>query len=141
MERRNTTVEELWHRRALLFFGIVAVAAGCTKGDPRNIQVSRQVLAAEPFADWVGVIGTGQSLSVGAAAGTPISTTQPFNNLKLLDQGPDPRNHLDGGGDLSLVALTERVRPPLPVWSDIQYPNQLAGESSNAEMANDMFQL
>ncbi len=141
MERRNTTVEELWHRRALLFFGIVAVAAGCTKGDPRNIQVSRQVLAAEPLADWVGVIGTGQSLSVGAAAGTPISTTQPFNNLKLLDQGPDPRYPLDGGGDLSLVPLTERFRPPLPGWSDSQYPNNIAGESPNAGMANEMTQL
>jgi len=31
--------------------------------------------------DWVGIIGTGQSLSVGT---TPIlSTTQPYNNLKL----------------------------------------------------------
>src|SRR5262249_23922688 len=71
----------------------------------------------QPLADWVGVIGTGQSLSIGAAAGTPISTTQPFNNLKLHDDGPDPRYPLDGSGDLSLVPLTELFRPTsLPGW-------------------------
>jgi hypothetical protein len=137
-----------WQGCGLSFFAVVALAAGCTKGDPRSIQVSRQVLNASslsqadgPLADWVGVIGTGQSLSIGAAAGTPISTDQPFNNLKLHDEGPDPRYPLDGGGDLSLVPLTERFRPPLPGWPDNQYPNNIAGETPNAGMANEMTQL
>lgn len=96
----------------------------------------------QPLADWVGVIGTGQSLSIGAAAGTPISTTQPFNNLKLQDDGPDPRWPLDGSGILSLVPLIERFRPPnLPGWPDNQYPNNLSGETPNAGMANEITQL
>src|SRR5689334_18796199 len=32
-----------------------------------------------PF-DWVGVIGSGQSLSTGCCDGIPLSTTQPFKN-------------------------------------------------------------
>src|SRR5262249_2654940 len=77
------------------------------------------------LAAWVGVIGTGQSLSVGAAAGTPISTTQPFGNLKLLDSGPDPKYPLDGGGILSLIPLTEPMKPRLAGYSDSQYPNNI----------------
>jgi hypothetical protein len=95
-----------------------------------------------PLADWVGVIGTGQSLSVGAAAGAAVSTTQPFQNLKLRDDGPDPRYRLDGSGDLSLVPLTEPFRPSgLPGWPDSQYPNNIAGESPNAGMANQISDL
>lgn len=93
------------------------------------------------LADWVGVIGTGQSLSVGAAAGTPISTAQPFNNLKLHDDGPPPQYPLDGSGDLSLIPLTERFRPRLEGWPDSQYPNNILGESPNAGMANEITQL
>ena len=47
-----------------------------------------------PF-DWVGVLGTGQSLSVGVTS-TAMSTTQPFHNLKLVDTGPDPKYPIDG---------------------------------------------
>ena len=36
-----------------------------------------------PF-DWVGIIGTGQSLSTGCGTAA-VSTTQPFHNLKLFD--------------------------------------------------------
>ncbi len=95
----------------------------------------------QPLADWVGVIGTGQSLSVGVRAETPISTTQPFNNLKLHDDGLDPKYQLDGSGDLSLIPLTERFRPPLDGWPDNQYPNNLFGETPNAGMANEITQL
>lgn len=101
----------------------------------------RHAQPPQPLADWVGVIGTGQSLSVGAAAGTPISTVQPFNNLKLHDDGPIPQYPLDGSGVLSLVPLTERFRPSLPGWDDNQYPNNLAGETPNAGMANEITQL
>jgi len=58
--------------------------------------------------DWVGIIGTGQSLSVGT---TPIlSTTQPYNNLKLdlgnLRVPPYDAN----SSELKLVPLTEPIR-------------------------------
>jgi hypothetical protein len=96
--------------------------------------------AGQPFADWVGIIGTGQSLSVGAGA-APISTVQPYNNLKLLDRGPDPQYPLDGGGDLSLVPLTEPIKPRLQGYSDNQYPNNILGESPNTGMANEISKL
>src|SRR6266849_584608 len=84
----------------------------------------------QPLADWVAIIGTGQSLSVGAGA-PPISTVQPYHNLKLLDSGPDPRYPLDGGGDLSLVPLVEPIKPHLLGYDDTQYPNNIAGETPN----------
>src|SRR5262245_50547342 len=69
-------------RSLILAFAIVGVGAGCSSSG----------MGANPDAggptynfawDWVGVVGTGQSLSVGAL-GTPVlSTTQPYNNLKL----------------------------------------------------------
>jgi len=67
-----------------------------------------------PF-DWVGVIGTGQSLSVGATAGK-ISTTQPFTNLKLVDNGPDPKYPIDSSGmpQWAAVPLVEPIRTSVP---------------------------
>src|SRR3984885_4808769 len=49
-----------------------------------------------PF-DWVGVVGTGQSLSVGATS-TSMTVTQPFHNVKLVDRGPDPKYPIDDAG-------------------------------------------
>ena len=138
---------KLWRGCFFGVFPLCSLVVGCTQGEPRKAQVSRESLnsrtqeGGQPLADWVGVIGTGQSLSVGVAAGTPISTVQPFNNLKLQDDGPDPRYPLDGGGDLSSVPLTERFRPPLPGWPDNQYPNNISGESPNAGMANEITHL
>ena len=55
--------------RAVVVFSVVSVS-GCSNG-----------ASGDPPWDWNGVVGTGQSLSVGT---TPItSTTQPFHNLKL----------------------------------------------------------
>jgi len=137
-------------RSGLLLKSALAIATGllfvaCGDGSTisaRGSSQSRYQKPVQPLADWVGVIGTGQSLSIGAAAGTPISTMQPFNNLKLWDDGPDPRWPLDGSGILSLLPLTERFRPSgLPGWPDSQYPNNLSGETPNAGMANEITQL
>jgi hypothetical protein len=92
-----------------------------------------------PF-DWVGVVGTGQSLSVGATAGI-ISPTQPYGNLTLFDSGPDPRYPLTGGSpEWSLVPLIEPLRAHVAGsgagYSDGQYPNNLAGETPHSGMAN-----
>jgi len=126
---------------ALLLLGTLALSS-CGGGEVPGTSNSLQVGGPGRLADWVGVIGTGQSLSVGAAAGTPISTTQPFNNLKLHDDGPPPQYPLDGSGDLSLIPLTERFRPPLEGWPpDGQYPNNIQGESPNAGTANEITQL
>lgn len=92
-----------------------------------------------PF-DWVGVIGTGQSLSVGVAAGV-LDDTQPYNNLKLKDSGPDPKYPLSGGApQWSLVPLTELIRAKVPGtgpgYDDGQYPNNIAGETPHSGLSN-----
>jgi hypothetical protein len=98
-----------------------------------------------PF-DWVGVIGTGQSLSIGATAGN-ISKTQPFKNLKLVDEGPDPKYPIDGTGtpQWSAIPLVEPIRAHPPGtgagYSDGQYPGNIAGETPHSGMANTLSAL
>lgn len=95
---------------------------------------------ARPPFDWVGVIGTGQSLSVGVSAGF-ISLEQPYGNLTLLDSGAEPRYPLSGGAPIwSLVPLVEPLRAKVAGsgagYTDGQYPNNLAGETAHSGMAN-----
>ncbi|HVJ21330.1 MAG TPA: dockerin [Polyangiaceae bacterium] len=98
-----------------------------------------EVPRSPPF-DWVGVVGTGQSLSIGATAGY-LSAVQPYGNLTLLDSGPDPKYPLsDGQPDWSLVPLIEPVRAKVAGsgagYSDGQYPNNVVGETPHSGMAN-----
>jgi hypothetical protein len=106
---------------------------------------------AAPF-DWVGVIGTGQSLSTGCigAPSSPVvvSVTQPYHNLKLLDQGPDPKYPIDGSATAvwSAIPLVEPIRQALagsgPGYGDNQYPENICdndgayGETPHSGMAN-----
>ncbi len=96
-----------------------------------------------PQFDWVGIIGTGQSLSVGALAERIVSDKQPFHNLKLLDTGPDPKYPVDGGGVLSLVPLVELIRPRLAGYADAggEYPDNIRGETPHSSMANQISAL
>ncbi|HEV8245978.1 MAG TPA: dockerin, partial [Polyangiaceae bacterium] len=105
----------------------------------------------KPF-DWVGVIGTGQSLSVGWES-TAISTTQPFKNVTLLDEGPDPKYPIDSSGSpsWSTVPLIEPIRIAVAGtgagYDDWQYPNNIAhngetyGETPHSGMANTLSAL
>ena len=99
-----------------------------------------------PF-EWVGVIGTGQSLSVGAAS-QPMSTTQPFGNLKLVDNGPDPKYPIapdTGAPQWEAVPLVEPIRQYVagsgPGYGDGQYPNSVGGETPHSGMANTLSML
>lgn len=98
-----------------------------------------------PF-DWVGIIGTGQSLAVGGG-GTdqqhPISTKASFGNLKLADSGPDPKYPIavgDGAPQWSAVPLLEPIRRNVPGqglgYTDWQYPNNIQGETPHSAMAS-----
>jgi hypothetical protein len=109
---------------------------------------SGKALGVSPF-DWVGVIGTGQSLSVGCCDSVPISTSQPFQNLKLEDRGPDPKYPIDGTGTPNWAALplTEPIRAPVPGYGNCsyppdncQYPNNifLKSETPHSGMANQL---
>jgi hypothetical protein len=101
----------------------------------------------KPPYDWVGVIGDGQSLSTGCCDGIPLSTTQPFQNLKLVDNGPDPKYPTDGAATAmwATAPLTEPFRAWVPGHGtctyppdNCQYPNNVFknGETPHSAMAN-----
>jgi hypothetical protein len=92
--------------------------------------------------DYTGIIGTGQSLSVGAEAGniTPKARTQPYGNLKLsLGAATVPPFNPDDPA-LSLVPLVEPIRPPNPGYPNA-YPGNLDGESPHTAMAAEITAL
>jgi hypothetical protein len=89
--------------------------------------------------DWVGVMGTGQSLAVGGL-GTPIaSTTQPYNNLKLSTGTAawpvDPND-----STLTMVPLTEPVGRMAPGYPS-SWPENISGETIHASMGNQITAL
>ncbi len=92
-----------------------------------------------PF-DWVGMIGTGQSLSVGATSLPVVSASQPYHNLKLLDASAPPG--YDGVGDvLSVVPLTAPLRPINPAFNTVQYPDNIYGETPSEGLGNQVAAL
>jgi hypothetical protein len=93
-----------------------------------------------PAWDWVGVVGTGQSLSVGAM-GTPVSATkQPFHNLELslgtATAWPfDPANPT-----FSMVPLHEPLRSTATTYPSA-YPANLDGETPHTSMGSQITSL
>jgi hypothetical protein len=97
-----------------------------------------------PAFDWAGVIGTGQSLSVGAQ-GTPENATQPvYNNLKLslgtlyVPPIPDPTDPTVQAA-LSMVPLVEPIRPHST--GTLEWPLNIFGETPHTAMANEVTAL
>ncbi len=98
---------------------------------------------AIPRFDWVGVVGTGQSLSVGT---TPASsTTQPYNNLMLDLNGAT----VPGTGanpwdstlpQLQMAPLVEPLRA-LETAYPSAYPGNLYGETPHAALAKQITAL
>jgi hypothetical protein len=95
-----------------------------------------------PAWDWAGVIGTGQSLSVGVMGTpeTPAATTPMFNNLKLslgtltVPPIPDPTS-----SQLSMVPLVEPIRPLSS--GTVEWPNNIFGETPHTAMADEITAL
>jgi hypothetical protein len=90
--------------------------------------------------DWAGIVGTGQSLSVGAEAGQLMATQQPYGNIKLslgdMTAWPlDPKN-----AQLAMVPLVEPVRPLASSYPSA-YPWNLYGETPHTAMANQIAAL
>jgi hypothetical protein len=117
-----------------------APAVDASRPDPRD--------ARSPFA-WVGVIGTGQSLSTGCGS-RAMNTTQPFFNIKLRDDGPDPRYPVDGARTAvwSVVPLVEPIRGLVPGYGDDgRYPANICrdtgtyGETPHSGFANTLSSL
>jgi hypothetical protein len=88
---------------------------------------------------WSGIIGTGQSLSVGEKGRPALSTNQPYNNLKLstgdLPWPIDPDNT-----NLALVPLTEPIGRLSPGYPS-SWPENIAGETPHTAMADEISSL
>jgi hypothetical protein len=105
---------------------------------------------ASPY-DWVGIVGTGQSLSVGGGGSnqqTPISTTGSAHGLKLQDNGPDPKYPIapnTGSPQWQAIPLSEPIRHngagQGPGYTDGQYPNDIQGETPHTAMADTLADL
>jgi hypothetical protein len=97
-----------------------------------------------PAWDWVGVVGTGQSLAVGGHGNAPAmpigGTSQRFGNLKLsLGSATvppfDPNN-----GALSMVPLVETLRA-IATGYPSPYPRNIYGQSFHTAMADEITSL
>jgi len=89
--------------------------------------------------DWSVIIGTGQSLSVGAQGLPVISTNQPYGNLKLsTDHLPWPIDPADT--NLALVPLVEPVGR-LATNYPSSWPENIDGETPHSAMANQVTAL
>jgi hypothetical protein len=92
--------------------------------------------------DWTGIIGTGQSLSVGVQGEPVILTQQHFGNLKLslgganLSLPPYP----SGDSRLALVPLVEPIRPETTTYPGA-YPFNIWGESPHTAMGDEISAL
>jgi hypothetical protein len=91
--------------------------------------------------DWNGIVGTGQSLSVGT---TPITSTAPsFGNLKL-SLGPAGNEAVPPWNpdlpDLSMVPLVEPIRPMTEGYPR-PYPGNIYGETPHSAMASQITAL
>lgn len=101
----------------------------------------------KPPFDWVGILGTGQSLAVGGGPAINMSTSQPFRNLKLVDNGADPKYPIDGSGKPAWA--TAPLIEPIRVrgagtgagYTDGQYPNNIEGETPHSGMGNTLSTL
>ena len=86
---------------------------------------------------WIGVIGTGQSLSVGAASNGLIFTSPSANNLKLSLGAQGMAWPIDPADpELSLTPLAEPIRPLDTTGFSQPYPRNIYGESFHTAMGS-----
>jgi hypothetical protein len=131
----------------LAFAGSVSFGVGCGKSGSANnpdAGTPDSGLKLDLTWDWTGIIGTGQSLSVGAF-GNESSTTQPLNNLKLklgaLDTSTfDPTMADPASTELTLAPLTEPIRSA-PGGYPSAYPRNIDGLTPHAAMAQQVTTL
>jgi hypothetical protein len=93
-----------------------------------------------PPYDWMGVVGTGQSLSVGAEGNPLISTKQPYQNLKLALGGAIVPPYDPNLATLMMVPLVEPIRPFAGAYPGA-YPTNIYGETPHTAMANQISAL
>lgn len=124
----------------LRLLAVLASGVGCQRREPGPQTQSLAVtsipagLGLGPAWDFNGVIGTGQSLSVGAE-GTPLRAKSPaFRNLKLeLGGGAWPSRQLNDAR-ASLAPLCEPIRSLSSRYPG-PYPQNIFGETPHTAMA------
>jgi hypothetical protein len=90
--------------------------------------------------DWVGVVGTGQSLSVGQFGTPEVATKQPFHNL-ALSLGTAKMPPFDPTSSaLGMIPLREPLRQ-LAVTYPSAYPLNLYGETPHTAMGSQITTL
>ncbi len=89
--------------------------------------------------DWVGVVGTGQSLAVGEQGRPAKSTTQPYGNL-MLSTGSSQWPLDSDDASFEMVPLVEPIGRPATNYPS-SYPTNIAGETPHASMANQITAL
>ena len=118
------------HTRLLASFGLLScVGLGCGGSSPGPSETLNFLW------DWTGIVGTGQSLSVGALGGIAGSTPASYSNLKLDFGGAAIAPPFDPTiASLSLVPLTEPIRPGATSYPSA-YPANINGETPHRAMA------
>jgi hypothetical protein len=114
-------------------------SAGLT---PSDVAVPAEARAPARTWDWNGIVGTGQSLSVGAQASAVTLKSQPFKNLKLslgtASVTVPPYNANDPA--LSVVPLVEPIRSEATSYPGA-YPTNIYGETPHTAMADQISAL
>jgi hypothetical protein len=90
--------------------------------------------------NWAGVVGTGQSLSVGEQGSILTATVQPHQNLKLSLGGLVVPPFDSENAALSLVPLVELIRPRASTYPSA-YPQNIYGETPHTAMASQISAL
>jgi hypothetical protein len=128
--------------RKLLLIALFAAGLGCSRADSAPAPATRVpgALALNKAWDWHGIIGTGQSLSVGVQ-GTPLRATTPlYRNLKLDLGGRFFPATDHTSARLELVPLAEPIRT-LVTGYPRAYPGNIFGETPHTSMASQITAL
>lgn len=143
---RRLVVGSLILSGALAAFGLTWWRSGPRRGDPPGRQPPRKPWSrrapseAGVLWDWSGIIGTGQSLSVGVSGEPILSRAPAYENLKL-DLGGMVTPPYDAEDErLRMVLLTEPIRP-LTGADPAAYPHNICGETPHTAMAHQISTL
>jgi hypothetical protein len=137
-----------WATARASVFGLLGClllpSGGCSSnGGKETADAAGDAAASLNFGwDWNGVVGTGQSLSVGGL-GTPVTmaqTQQPYRNLKLALGGAAVPPFNPALDSLSMVPLTELIRP-IDSGYPSAYPGNIDGETPHTAMADQITKM
>jgi hypothetical protein len=120
-----------------LALAVVLSGAGCSSSSAKSSPDGGSDAATFNVAwDWVGIVGTGQSLSIGGNATAVTATEQPYNNLKLSFGGATVAPPFDPTiASLAMVPLFEPIRP-LATSYPSAYPLNIYGETPHTTMGS-----